>query len=976
MHVVSMEKFASSIKQKYRERLINREEQWPPCHSDKLVKLELVEREKGEGYSATSQRGREDRRRGRLEGKAVKQTPLACGDLFKVESGKRPVRKVLVEGDAGIGKTTLCILVSEDWAKKDGKLFQQFELVLHLPLRMKAVASADSLPELLKLLHSSQKLCDSVVDYLEEEEGKHVLIIADGWNELSESKRQSGSFLYQLLFETFPLISVIVTSRPSAATSLHRLSCIDRFVEILGFSKDNVEEFIRCEFAGNKGKAISLLEQLENNPLIGSVCSVPLNCAIVCHLWRTLEEALPTTMTELYTKIILNVVLRNVQRARMQENILGLPNFDALPTDLQESWWLLCEFAYHALKTDQIVFSEEELADFTPKRLAFNKNVLCFGLLQSAESIMDIGRGLSFNFLHLTFQEYLAALHLAKELVDGQSSNSKVNQRTIEFKMFQSYDVQERFAIVWRFFFGIYFNVLACNDCAPIKPHLSYIRNNLVHCHCAFEARNADIESNIIYLFRQKFKIYSPHTAHDCAAILYVINKMQECPSVGIHFGNCHIGENQIRALSDSLASKNGKLQVVGLDLSGNELTYKDVDELLCRASSAFRSLKRLNLTGYKLEPENVMTMLAKPACQGLSRLNLSSSNLGVAGLQALENGVNAGWLTNIYKMNLSGSLTDDADVNAAALATFLKSLSDHCTHFNNLDLSDNNLGAPGASALAIAISQHNKHVYASAHNDLWLHSIYLNNTKLGDEGLHAFMEKLERPYCFSSLYLQNNDIHARGLTYLANTAPWFDYEAESDLDDDFDIRGDLDLTDNPIGIEGVIAVGKILSECNQYGVDLCRCNLTTAMESVSSPPSSDVIKHVEQKVYQTYDNYNVGYLALDGNCFTGERIRILAAFIYSCKSLVTLSCKDCDITSGDLTRLLEILSKSKISYNDLSTWNLDNNKIDDKGVFVLVHHMPSPFPNLSYNDVYLDGNPVSSEVVKKLKQKLYSLRQ
>ena len=49
--------------------------------------------------------------------------------------GKKPVRKVLVEGDAGIGKTTLCTSVSEDWA--NGKLFQQFELLLLLPLRQK-----------------------------------------------------------------------------------------------------------------------------------------------------------------------------------------------------------------------------------------------------------------------------------------------------------------------------------------------------------------------------------------------------------------------------------------------------------------------------------------------------------------------------------------------------------------------------------------------------------------------------------------------------------------------------------------------------------------------------------------------------------------------------------------------------------------------------------------------------------------------
>ena len=71
-----MDKFITSIKKKYRDRLINCEEQWPPCYSNKLVRLELVEREKGEGCSANQQRGR--------RGKYIKRTPLAYDDLFKV----------------------------------------------------------------------------------------------------------------------------------------------------------------------------------------------------------------------------------------------------------------------------------------------------------------------------------------------------------------------------------------------------------------------------------------------------------------------------------------------------------------------------------------------------------------------------------------------------------------------------------------------------------------------------------------------------------------------------------------------------------------------------------------------------------------------------------------------------------------------------------------------------------------------------
>lgn len=67
-----MDKFVSSIKKKCKERLINREAQWPPCHSNKLVKLELVEREGG--------------RRG---GKVLERTSIEYTDLFTEKEGKK-----------------------------------------------------------------------------------------------------------------------------------------------------------------------------------------------------------------------------------------------------------------------------------------------------------------------------------------------------------------------------------------------------------------------------------------------------------------------------------------------------------------------------------------------------------------------------------------------------------------------------------------------------------------------------------------------------------------------------------------------------------------------------------------------------------------------------------------------------------------------------------------------------------------------
>ena len=882
-------RFISSMKGKYQERRINREKQWPPCHSDKLVRLELVEREKGEGYSANTQRGRED--------EGIKRTPLAYGDLFKVESGKRRVRKVLIEGDAGIGKTTLCIAVSEDWA--NGKLFQQFELVLLLPLRMKEVASAGSFPELLKLLHSDSSECDSIAKSLLKDGGKSVLIIADGWDELGESERQEGSFLYQFLFgHRFCLMSVVVTSRPSASAPLHELPDIDRFVEVHGFSKEHIVEYIQSEFTSDQGKADRLREQLEGNPLVESVCSVPLNCAIVCHLWRTLEEALPTTMTELYTKIILNFILRNIRKLDTYKSVLKLPKFESLPADLQQTWWLLCEFAFWALEKDQLVFSQEELEAFFPEDLALDKRILCFGLLQSVESV---GVGISFHFLHLTLQEYLAALYLTRQPTDKQ------------LEVFQTHKSKKslyRFEMVWRFFFGINSNFEFNGDTVSfIQKMLKCVAgdgdfpDHLPICHCAFEAHNdlnnkAATQYLVTHSLLDTVDFGYPRTAHDCSAILYVIANLHECGrDLRINFDNAC--QTQIEELMRILASKKGKLWVFELYLNDNRLT--------------------------------------------------------VSSLQALESAVRGDVFAKLQFLNLDGSLTSDADTNAKWLAT----LSGHCPNLWYLDLSNNNLSIPGASALA--------KLHISGHGQL-----YLNKTNLGDKGLSVLVKRLKT---ISSLKLADNDIHASGVSCLADAV----YSGELELvsKNSYDYESVLDLSGNPLGLEGTIAVGRVFSSSELDYVHLSGCDLTTAGGGFAS---TDFVscEAVGRQLCQMPQASTIAELVMNFNSFTGDGIHILAGFMHLCPGLWYLKTRDCGITSDDLIWLLgKLKSSSPGLCSELREWYLQDNQIDGRGVSALIDHLPL-LPCLgcdedSFGISSLSNNPVThnSEVMERLKEEL-----
>ena len=990
-----MDKFTDSIKEKYQERLIYLEEQWPPCYSSELVKLELVERKKGKGYFANQQRGGEN--------EIIKRTPIAYGDLFKVESRKRRVRKVLIEGDAGIGKTTLCISVSEDWA--NGKLFQQFELLLLLPLRHNEIVAAGSLTELLRLLHPSKKLCASVADSLEENEGRKVLIIADGWDELSEVKRQKDSFLHRLIFgKLLPFVSVLLTSRPFASAPLHRLPSIDRYVEVCGFSKDNIKEYIQAEFYGDQEKADRLLWQLDTNPLIESVSSVPLNCAIVCHLWRTFEEDLPTTMTELYTKIILNVTVRNIQKNEAFESIDSLSSFDALPEGLQSSWALLCKFAFQSLEKDQMVYSREELVEFFPQGHALDENFLCFGLLQTAKSILQTGCGTSFHFLHLTFQEYLAALYVVKQLLEDRQA--ELNQVVREHKIFRSLAKSERFVMVWRFVFGMYANKIQHSSSFAIQTISKFTvryydskTKNLALCHCAFEAKNELVNKEMSKSLEANglFSIDFGHSrnAHDCSAVIYVIDKMQECSSgIDINFDNSGVRENQIRKLINVLARKQGKLQINELNLNGNKLTDESVKRLFHRASAAFFSLRTLHLTGNRIGAKSIVSItsaITNSPFSGLSYLNLTQNPVGVSGMQALEDAASGQSLANLEQLHLQKSLTSDADINGALLATSMEALLSHCPSLRRLDLSQNNLGVPGASALARILSQHKNlalppppysTLFNSSGQRTWL--VNMDETNLCDEGLGAFIKNIIGPCHFGNLQLKANNIHATGMTCLADGVCSERIVVQEGFK--FVLRDDINLDDNSLGLEGTVAVGSMISS-NHFQEDttisLSKCQLTATGPGHLNPESLNpnneyTAELVRRRLCQLPQSTAVTWLILDYNDFTGEGINVLTSFMHLCPNLNVLSCGDCKITSDDLIllfdQLTELQSSSPNICGKLKSWNLDNNEVDDSGVYELMYHLLSLFPRLCcsvHDRICLTNNQISRETMKTLDEEI-----
>jgi GTPase SAR1 family protein len=709
---ISIEDIISSIKRKYlniRDKHL-KQRSW---NLKNVAELELVE-EKGNIQSLFEIGSRNA---------CSNQIGLSYTQLFtkRQYNPTKQDTKLLVAGEAGVGKTILCTSIAEDWA--NGKLFQQFLIVLLLPLHQRNIALVNSLPELLHqlgLLNRDSEYSTNLISYLmSNNNDDNILIIADEWDDYYESKHYSSeSFLHCLLFgNPIPNLSVtvMITARPGSFPQ-HMVQYIDRLVTVKGFNKDTVISCVHSEFSGDMERIRYLMRQMEDNVLIDNMCKVPLNLALISNLSHShTEEPLPGTMTELYKRICWSVAQISIRDCDIYKCIIF--RCGDLPKELQHSWWLLCEVAYRNISERYIAeghnsykfFSQSEATMIISTEL---DSISYFGLLKIMPTKGDT---MHFSFLHPFIEEYLAALHLARLTKEAQ----------LDFiKLCAESSMCQHLTHFWRFYFGTIVNKNLHENVIPVRAAIQMLsnwhsleENEHFLCYYSLEAKNKLISSEIIKLLSTtdrsgavSVNFARPCNSQDCIAMIHVIESIDQKCSIEINFRGCNMKNIDILRLTTALRSISSSVQIQGLDLS--DIILEDSDSVIANffysTAAALFSLQKLFLRNCGIGTNSIDAIvgtLAQSSSKRLIQLDLSFNKLSISNLRTLQNHIRSSEsLVNLEILFLKGALSRDVDMDF--FASFIKTLIARCRYLRQLDLSSNDLGNPGNPALSSIISQ------------------------------------------------------------------------------------------------------------------------------------------------------------------------------------------------------------------------------------------------------------------------------
>ncbi|CAI5669632.1 unnamed protein product [Oreochromis niloticus] len=351
---------------------------------------------------------------------ALHDTPIKCQDIFKaLPDQPTPIRVVLTNGVAGVGKTFSVQKFTLDWA--EGLENQHVSVVVLLSFRELNLIRDEqySLLDLLRVFHptlqkvTAEKLAVS-----------QLLFIFDGLDEsrlsldftnrklLSDvTQKSSVSQLLTNLIQgnLLPSALVWITSRPAAANQIPP-TCVDRLTELRGFTDAQKEEYFMRRFSDEELSS-RIISQMKTSRSLHIMCRIPVFCWITAtvleHMLTTEQRGeLPKTLTDMYSHFLL------VQTKRKKNKYHE--GHETSPQELtdadREVLLKLGRLAFEHLEKGNIMFYQEELEqcglDVTEASVYSG---VCTEIFKRECVIFQRP---VYCFVHLSIQEFLAAVYM------------------------------------------------------------------------------------------------------------------------------------------------------------------------------------------------------------------------------------------------------------------------------------------------------------------------------------------------------------------------------------------------------------------------------------------------------------------------------------------------------------------------------------------------------------------------------------
>ncbi len=417
------------------------------------------------------------RARDRLAGK---KEAIAPGDLFQPSAyqdanGKSPasIDTVVVSGAAGVGKTTLLDYIAYQWALfKQGAckkgLWSDFETVLIVrcrDLQPKALGLSKKTKDIAELLSCA---CWGQLDIRLDEARQLLstlksapescLLLLDGLDELPVPKK---AYWRNLLVQLFQLpCKKLVTTRPYAIGNLQQWLSHDGLVEIQGFSDEDVPTFFK-KHLGATERTNNFIKDIKRNSDLWAIVHIPINAYLLKIWWETTcQQDKPVLLGEmsvshLYESLMVNVCRRYLAKiGELDESkllddelVLEVPSIRCL-LDTLGCW------AFEGLRQDTAQLPISWLkgiqgSDESPTLLSTNRlKQLNMPALKALGLLKQVGHAIRaqqmYEFLHLSFQEFLAANVIAVTL--RQNAKEKKTHLT---QVIHRYKYHPNFILVW-----------------------------------------------------------------------------------------------------------------------------------------------------------------------------------------------------------------------------------------------------------------------------------------------------------------------------------------------------------------------------------------------------------------------------------------------------------------------------------------------------------------------------------------------